>query len=80
MGAFPVFVVDGDPSPLKAQARIERFLRGSGVDSSEIAPAVAEGGEAPVKKRNSLFARYVRECVVSATNSFESSCLLELIF
>lgn len=68
MGAFPVFVVDGEPSPLKAQARMERFLRGSGVDPSVI--AASEGGEAPVvgKKRNQLFERCVRECMVSATH------------
>ncbi|XP_020248294.1 flap endonuclease GEN-like 1 [Asparagus officinalis] len=61
MGAYPVFVLDGDPSPLKKQARVERFLRGSGVDSSAV--AAEEGEETTSKNRNGLFARYVHECV-----------------
>lgn len=64
MGAFPVFVVDGEPSPLKTQARMERFFRNSGVDPSALLKAV-EGEEAPVKQRNQAFTRCVQECVVS---------------
>ncbi|KAG1360673.1 flap endonuclease GEN-like 1 [Cocos nucifera] len=64
MGAFPVFVVDGEPSPLKTQARMERFFRNSGVDPSAL-PKAAEGEESPVKQRNQAFTRYVQECVVS---------------
>ncbi|XP_038970621.1 LOW QUALITY PROTEIN: flap endonuclease GEN-like 1 [Phoenix dactylifera] len=62
MGAFPVFVVDGESSPLKAQARIERFFCNSGVDPSAL-PKAAEGEEAPVKQRNQAFTRCVQECV-----------------
>ncbi|GLT84493.1 hypothetical protein SLE2022_027180 [Rubroshorea leprosula] len=37
-GAFPVFVVDGTPSPLKSQTRIMRFFCPSGIDSSCFLP------------------------------------------
>nr|CAD1821553.1 unnamed protein product [Ananas comosus var. bracteatus] len=69
MGAFPVFVVDGDPSPLKSRARIERFFRGSGLDPTAmpkaIAAAAAAGGEDAnaVKQRNRVFTKYVQDCV-----------------
>ncbi|CAH2039356.1 unnamed protein product [Thlaspi arvense] len=58
-GAYPVFVVDGTPSPLKSQARISRFFRSSGIDTSSL-PAVKDG--VPVE-RNKLFCEWVRECV-----------------
>ncbi|KVH91164.1 5'-3' exonuclease, C-terminal domain-containing protein, partial [Cynara cardunculus var. scolymus] len=35
-GAFPVFVADGTPSPLKSQARIMRFLQASGIDLTSV--------------------------------------------
>ncbi|KAK1295998.1 Flap endonuclease GEN-like 1 [Acorus calamus] len=54
LGAFPVFVVDGEPSPLKARARIERFLRASGVDASALSPVPEEGVSV---KRNGLFTK-----------------------
>ena len=60
-GAFPVFVVDGTPSPLKSQARIARFFRGSGIDLSGL-PVVEEGVSV---ERNAEFSRRVQECVVS---------------
>ncbi|TVU08875.1 hypothetical protein EJB05_42298 [Eragrostis curvula] len=67
MGAFPVFVVDGEPSPLKSQARAARFFRGSGVDLSALPSTGAEGESSatasPVKGRNAAFTRYVEECV-----------------
>ncbi|KQJ91102.1 flap endonuclease GEN-like 1 [Brachypodium distachyon] len=66
MGAFPVFVVDGQPSPLKYQARAARFFRGSGIDRSALQSEDAEGEAsvpAPVKGRNAAFTRYVEECV-----------------
>jgi flap endonuclease GEN len=70
MGAFPVFVVDGEPSPLKSQARAARFFRGSGLDLSALPGTEAEAGSsaaaAPVKGRNAAFTRSVEECVVSA--------------
>lgn len=66
MGAYPVFVVDGEPSPLKSQARIERFFRMSGLDSSELPkPVEGEGEGTPVRQKNRLFTKYVRECTVS---------------
>ncbi|CAN6481159.1 unnamed protein product [Victoria cruziana] len=59
-GAFPVFVVDGDPSPLKTKARIDRFFRMSGIDTSDLPKP--EGNIVP---RNGRFVKCVRECVVS---------------
>ncbi|KAJ1693187.1 hypothetical protein LUZ63_009885 [Rhynchospora breviuscula] len=65
MGAYPVFVVDGNPSPLKQQARIERFFRGSGLDPSELAKAqvpAKEGQKGTPVKRNPVYTRYIQEC------------------
>lgn len=58
-GAFPVFVVDGTPSPLKSQMRIARFFRGSGIDISSL-PVAEEGVSV---ERNHKFAKCVRECI-----------------
>ncbi|GAB4861842.1 hypothetical protein Ancab_037098 [Ancistrocladus abbreviatus] len=58
-GAFPVFIMDGTPSPLKSQARIARFFRSSGVDSSNL-PAAEEGVSV---ERNRVFQKCVEECV-----------------
>ncbi|XP_004306852.1 PREDICTED: flap endonuclease GEN-like 1 [Fragaria vesca subsp. vesca] len=58
-GAFPVFVVDGNPSHLKSQARIARFFRVSGIDSSSL-PVAGDGISA---ERNSTFTKHVQECV-----------------
>ncbi|KAJ8748906.1 hypothetical protein K2173_013340 [Erythroxylum novogranatense] len=58
-GAYPVFVVDGTPSPLKSQARILRFFRFSGFDVSSL-PVVEEGVSA---ERNPAFLKCVQECV-----------------
>ncbi|ESQ36819.1 hypothetical protein EUTSA_v10007143mg [Eutrema salsugineum] len=58
-GAYPVFVVDGTPSPLKSQARISRFFQSSGIDTSSL-PAIKEGVSV---ERNKLFCEWVRECV-----------------
>jgi len=55
-----VFIVDGTPSPLKSQARIARFFRSSGIESTSL-PVAAEGVSAG---RNSSFSRCVQECVV----------------
>ena len=68
MGAFPVFVVDGQPSPLKSQARAARFFRGSGMDLAALPSTEAEssGAATPVKGRNAAFTRCVEECVVSS--------------
>ncbi|KAJ3692691.1 hypothetical protein LUZ60_011786 [Juncus effusus] len=66
MGAFPVFVVDGTPSPMKSQARIERFFRSSGLDPSELpSPLMASEGERETNsvKRNPVFARYIQQCI-----------------
>ncbi|KAK3129676.1 hypothetical protein QOZ80_6BG0483170 [Eleusine coracana subsp. coracana] len=67
MGALPVFVVDGEPSPLKSQARAARFFRGSGLDLSALPSTEAEpessAAAAPVKGRNAAFTRSVAECV-----------------
>ncbi|CAI8613083.1 unnamed protein product [Vicia faba] len=57
-GAFPVFVVDGIPSPLKSKARSARFFRSSGIESTSL--PVSEGVSA---ERNSSFSRCVQECV-----------------
>ncbi|XP_019161085.1 PREDICTED: flap endonuclease GEN-like 1 isoform X2 [Ipomoea nil] len=58
-GAFPVFVTDGTPSPLKSQARIMRFFRSSGIDMSSL-PAVEKGISV---ERNKAFRKHVQECV-----------------
>lgn len=58
-GAFPVFVVDGKPSPLKSQARIVRFFRSSGIDLSNL-PVPEEGVSVD---RNKFFVKCVQECV-----------------
>lgn len=76
-GAFPVFVVDGTPSPLKSQARIARFFRGSGIDLSGL-PVAEEGVSV---ERNAEFSRRVQECVVSFLPllSFVVSCYIFLM-
>ncbi|KAH7849918.1 hypothetical protein Vadar_024932 [Vaccinium darrowii] len=58
-GAFPVFVVDGTPSPLKSKARIARFFRASGLDLSSL-PVPEEGVSI---ERNPAFLKCVQECV-----------------
>ncbi|XP_038876412.1 flap endonuclease GEN-like 1 isoform X2 [Benincasa hispida] len=58
-GAFPVFVVDGTPSPLKSKARIARFFRLSGIDTSDL-PKVEDRISVD---RNRKFAKCVKECV-----------------
>ncbi|GFY90306.1 5'-3' exonuclease family protein [Actinidia rufa] len=58
-GAFPVFVVDGTPSPLKSQARIARFFRASGIDLSSL-PVAEEGVSV---ERNRAFVKFIKECV-----------------
>jgi flap endonuclease GEN len=64
MGAFPVFVVDGEPSALKSQAGAAR----SGMDPSAVPNAEAEADSSaaasPVKGRSVAFMRFV-ECVVN---------------
>ena len=59
-GAFPVFVIDGTPSPLKSQARIARFFRASGIELSDL-PVAEEGVSVD---RNRAFSKCVQECVV----------------
>ncbi|CAE5956246.1 unnamed protein product [Arabidopsis arenosa] len=58
-GAYPVFVVDGTPSPLKSQARISRFFRSSGIDTCNL-PVIKDGVSV---ERNKLFCEWVKECV-----------------
>ncbi|KAK2974760.1 hypothetical protein RJ640_027121 [Escallonia rubra] len=58
-GAFPVFVVDGTPSPLKSQARIARFFRLSGIDSLSL-PVAEEGVSV---ERNGAFQKCIKEGV-----------------
>ncbi|KAK9143547.1 hypothetical protein Syun_012947 [Stephania yunnanensis] len=59
-GAYPVFVVDGLPSPLKARARIQRFFRG--IDLGNLRVVEGDGDCASVE-RNEVFRKCVRECV-----------------
>ncbi|CAA0842627.1 Flap endonuclease GEN-like 1 [Striga hermonthica] len=58
-GAYPVFVLDGTPSPLKSRARIMRFFRASGADLSSL-PEAEEGVSV---ERNNSFRKCVEECV-----------------
>ncbi|CAH8336746.1 unnamed protein product [Eruca vesicaria subsp. sativa] len=60
-GAYPVFVVDGTPSPLKSQTRISRFYRSSGIDTSSSTSLLQEGLVSV--ERNKLFSEWVTECV-----------------
>ncbi|ESW11919.1 hypothetical protein PHAVU_008G070200 [Phaseolus vulgaris] len=57
-GAFPVFIVDGTPSPLKTQARIARFFRSSGIELTSL--PVSEGVS---PERSRMFSNRVQECV-----------------
>ncbi|MQM04257.1 hypothetical protein Taro_037053 [Colocasia esculenta] len=65
MGAFPVFVVDGEPPRLKARARMERFCRASGLDPSAMGllDMDMEDGDGPGFQRNRVFMKCVQECV-----------------
>ncbi|XP_057780679.1 flap endonuclease GEN-like 1 [Salvia miltiorrhiza] len=58
-GAYPVFVLDGTPSPLKSQARIMRFFRSSGIALSSL-PEVEKGVSV---ERNRAFKKCIEECV-----------------
>lgn len=58
-GAFPVFVVDGTPSPLKSKTRIARFFRLSGIDTSDLQKVE----DRISVDRNRKFAKCVKECV-----------------
>ncbi|KAK7394828.1 hypothetical protein VNO78_15368 [Psophocarpus tetragonolobus] len=58
-GAFPVFIVDGTPSPMKSQARIARYFQSSGIELTSL-PVPKEGVSA---QRNQLFSSRVQECV-----------------
>ncbi|KAI3701141.1 hypothetical protein L2E82_45786 [Cichorium intybus] len=57
-GAFPVFVTDGTPSPLKSHARIMRFFQASGIDLTSL--PVSNGTSV---ERNKKFSKCVEECV-----------------
>ncbi|KAK3022819.1 hypothetical protein RJ639_046639 [Escallonia herrerae] len=57
--AFPVFVVDGTPLPLKSQTRIAQFFRLSGIDSLSL-PVTEEGVSV---ERNGAFQKCVNEGV-----------------
>lgn len=59
LGAYPIFVLDGTPSRLKSRARIERFLRATGVDLASL-PQRNDG--VPVE-RNPVFTKCIQECV-----------------
>ncbi|KAL7608696.1 hypothetical protein Lser_V15G14328 [Lactuca serriola] len=57
-GAFPVFVADGTPSPLKSHARIMRFFQASGIDPASL--PISNGTSV---ERNKKFSKCVQECV-----------------
>jgi hypothetical protein len=80
MGAFPVFVVDGEPSPLKSQARAARFFRGSGMDLAALSSTESSAATAPVKGRNAAFTRSVEECVVSSCTLVVLCSFVQSIF
>ncbi|XP_028769535.1 flap endonuclease GEN-like 1 [Neltuma alba] len=58
-GAYPVFVADGTPSPLKSHARISRFFRFSGIELKDFP---VDEDSVPVE-RNREFSRHVQECL-----------------
>lgn len=64
-GAYPVFVVDGTPSPLKSHTRISRFYRSSGIDTSSLQEGVVS------VERNKQFCEWVTECVVKFEPPFD---------
>lgn len=66
-GAFPVFVVDGTPSPLKSKTRIARFFRLSGIDTSDLQKVE----DRISVDRNRKFAKCVKECVVGCFTCFD---------
>ncbi|EPS70824.1 hypothetical protein M569_03936, partial [Genlisea aurea] len=57
-GAYPIFVLDGTPSPLKSKARALRYCRLSGIDASEL----AEAKEGVSVERNRAFNKCIEEC------------------
>ena len=59
IGAYPVFVADGDPPPLKLQVRLDRFRRISGIQLDSSA-----GGADSSRARNNHFLENIEECVV----------------
>ena len=69
MGAFPVFVADGQPSRLKDRARIERFCRFTGLDPSSLEISLPQNNKEKGEdvKRNTFFSKCVEECVVGNT-------------
>ncbi|XP_047318200.1 flap endonuclease GEN-like 1 [Impatiens glandulifera] len=58
-GAYPVFIVDGTPSLLKSQARIQRYYRSSGIDVS----AISLPEDASPVERNRNFSKCIAESV-----------------
>lgn len=58
IGAFPVFVADGEPPPLKLQVRLVRFSRISGLPLN-----TSVGGSDCNVARSSLFTDSIDECV-----------------
>ncbi|KAI5079793.1 hypothetical protein GOP47_0005272 [Adiantum capillus-veneris] len=60
IGAFPVFVADGEPPPLKLEVRLKRFSRISGVPSNNF---VGDLYSNVPQSRNGLFTESIDECV-----------------
>ncbi|MCO5559023.1 hypothetical protein L7F22_012615 [Adiantum nelumboides] len=60
IGAFPVFVADGEPPPLKLEVRLKRFSRMSGVPMNNF---VGDLSSNVTQNRNSLFTESIDDCV-----------------
>ncbi|CAN1236793.1 Flap endonuclease GEN-like 1 [Linum grandiflorum] len=69
-GAFPVFVADGTPSPLKSQARIARFFRSSGIDASQWPVAEEAKGEAEALCAQLNLDGHVDACITADSDAF----------
>ncbi|XP_061355573.1 flap endonuclease GEN-like 1 [Gastrolobium bilobum] len=57
--AYPVFIADGTPSPLKSEVRILRYCKFCGIDLTSF-PGLKEGVSI---ERNKTFLSWVQECV-----------------
>ncbi|CAN1236784.1 Flap endonuclease GEN-like 1 [Linum grandiflorum] len=80
-GAFPVFVADGTPSPLKSQARIARFFRSSGIDASQWPVAEEAKGEAEALCAQLNLDGHVDACITADSDAFlfGAQCVIKSI-
>ncbi|CAI0425225.1 unnamed protein product, partial [Linum tenue] len=80
-GAFPVFVADGTPSPLKSQARMARFFRCSGIDAARRPVAEEANGEAEALCAQLNREGHVDACITADSDAFlfGAQCVIKSI-